>query len=118
MKPRRWFRYSLRTFFVLLTLLGGLLAWAGVQVSWIKERHRYIHPFPRDEYWNYNGKQPLISWLLGEEPVDGIRVLPVANPREPVHQQRRLSRHEFERKIRAVERAFPEAKVIPLREAD
>lgn len=35
MKPRRWFRFSLRTFFVLLTLFG---AWLGYQVNWIRQR--------------------------------------------------------------------------------
>jgi len=34
--PRRWFRFSLRTLFVVLTILG---VWLGVQVKWIKDRH-------------------------------------------------------------------------------
>ena len=32
---RRWFTYSLRTFFVLLTVFG---VWLGVQVKWIRDR--------------------------------------------------------------------------------
>ena len=35
LKPRRWFRISLRTFFVLVTLFG---VWLGVQLKWIKDR--------------------------------------------------------------------------------
>jgi len=35
MMPRRWFRFSLRTFFVVLTLLGVGL---GYQVNWIRQR--------------------------------------------------------------------------------
>ena len=36
MKPRRrWFRFSLRTLFVLLTLFG---IWLGIQVKWVRDR--------------------------------------------------------------------------------
>ena len=39
MKRRRWFRFSLRTFFVLLTVFG---VWLGVQVKWIRDRHQAL----------------------------------------------------------------------------
>ena len=39
MKPRRWFRFSLRTLFILLTLFG---VWLGVQVKWIRDRNQLI----------------------------------------------------------------------------
>lgn len=32
---RRWFRFGLRTLFVLLTVLG---VWVGVQMNWLRER--------------------------------------------------------------------------------
>ena len=32
---RRWFRFSLKTLFVVLTLFG---VWLGVQVNWIRQR--------------------------------------------------------------------------------
>src|SRR5262245_51555998 len=35
-RRRGWFSYSLRTFFVVLTILG---VWLGVQVKWIRDRH-------------------------------------------------------------------------------
>ena len=35
MKPRRWFRFSLRTLLVLVTLFG---VWLGVQVKWVRDR--------------------------------------------------------------------------------
>ena len=39
-KPRRrWFSYSLRTFFVLLTMFG---VWLGVQVKWIRDRREFV----------------------------------------------------------------------------
>jgi len=34
--PRRWFRFSLRTFFVAVTIFG---VWLAVQVKWIRDRH-------------------------------------------------------------------------------
>jgi len=36
---RRWFRFSLRTFFVVLTLF---CVWLGVQVKWIHDRHEAL----------------------------------------------------------------------------
>ena len=39
MKPRRWFRFSLRTMFVLLLVLSIPLAWLGVHVKWISDRN-------------------------------------------------------------------------------
>jgi hypothetical protein len=39
-KPRRrWFRFSLRTLFVLVTIFG---VWLGVQVNWIRERRAWL----------------------------------------------------------------------------
>jgi len=37
--PRRWFRYSLRTLFVLVTVF---CIWLGVQVKWIGDRHEAL----------------------------------------------------------------------------
>ena len=39
MKPRRWFRFSLRTFFVLVTVLGVLL---GYHIDWIVNRRAFL----------------------------------------------------------------------------
>lgn len=38
-KPRRWFRFSLRTMFVLMALVGAALGWVGVQLKWIRDRN-------------------------------------------------------------------------------
>ncbi len=40
---RRWFRFSLRTFLVLLTLF---CVWLGIQVQWIKDRHDVLARYP------------------------------------------------------------------------
>jgi len=39
---RRWFRFSLRTLFVLVAVLGVFLGWLGVQVKWIRDRHEAL----------------------------------------------------------------------------
>jgi hypothetical protein len=44
---RRWFRFSLRTLFVVVTVLGASLGWLVVQLKWIQDRHealRWIVP--------------------------------------------------------------------------
>jgi len=41
---RRWFRFSLRTVLVLLTLF---CVWLGVQVKWIRDRHDVLARYPK-----------------------------------------------------------------------
>jgi hypothetical protein len=36
--PRRRFYFSLRTLFVLMTILGLFLGWVGAQLKWIHDR--------------------------------------------------------------------------------
>jgi hypothetical protein len=38
-KPRRSFRFSLRTLFVVVTVFA---CWLGYQLNWIRERHAYL----------------------------------------------------------------------------
>ena len=56
MKPRRWFRFSLRTFFVLLTLFG---VWLGVQVKWIRDRHEALEWLWQNGIYGANDGQKL-----------------------------------------------------------
>ena len=39
---RRWFRFSLRTMFVVVTLLAVAAAWIGYNLNWIRQRHEMI----------------------------------------------------------------------------
>lgn len=39
-KARRWFRFSLRTMFVLVTVIGGTLGWIGYNLQWIRAREK------------------------------------------------------------------------------
>lgn len=43
MKPRRWFHFSLRTFFVLVALFGFALGWLDIQVKWLRDRRTALN---------------------------------------------------------------------------
>ena len=77
---RRWFRFSLRTLFVLMTVLGAGLGWLGVQLKWIRDRHQALEKWDNDQHV-VNAYEPLSDveapWslrLFGEFGVDGITV--------------------------------------------
>jgi hypothetical protein len=41
-KPkRRWFRFSLRMLFVLVTLVGVVAGWVAYQLNWIRQRREF-----------------------------------------------------------------------------
>jgi hypothetical protein len=46
---RRWFRFSLRTLFVLFTLLSIPFCWIGYQLNWIRERQEFRLAHPNNE---------------------------------------------------------------------
>jgi hypothetical protein len=51
---RRWFQFTLRTLFVVVTVLA---CWLGYAVSWIKQRHAFLaQPMtkPPPGRWIYN----------------------------------------------------------------
>lgn len=76
----RWFRFSLRTMFIVVTVLG---CWWGYQLNWIRQRHEAIGR-------NENaiacpavlGKAPWSLRMLGEQGYSVLYV-PVA-PSDPV----------------------------------
>ena len=42
-KPkRRWFRFSLRTLFVLVTITSVTAWWWTRQLNWVRERHKFL----------------------------------------------------------------------------
>ena len=45
-KPRRWFCFSLRTIFVVVTMGCTLLAWTVYQLNWIRERRKAMAEVP------------------------------------------------------------------------
>jgi hypothetical protein len=68
---RRWFRYSLRTLFVLVTVFG---IWLGVQVKWIRDRHEALNWLRESELTYDYGSAPA-PWsirVLGESGIQMI----------------------------------------------
>jgi hypothetical protein len=54
-KPRRrWFRYSLRTMFVVVTILSVPLGFVAYQLNWIQNRNRELQ---LDKYWPTDGPE-------------------------------------------------------------
>jgi hypothetical protein len=68
-KPkRRGFQFSLRTLFIVLTLVG---IWLGYHVNWIRQRHRFYQElWWKDDNLGFFDPKPF-PWslrLLGESP--------------------------------------------------
>src|SRR5262245_12715901 len=76
-KPRRWFRFSLRTTFLVVTAIS---LWLGYEVNWIGQRHAFLarqlnvvrasHPQYQYESrpWATSGaKAPGLLWMFGEK---------------------------------------------------
>ena len=40
---RRWFRFSLPTLFVLVTVIGIGAGWVAYQLNWIRQRHNFLN---------------------------------------------------------------------------
>jgi hypothetical protein len=70
---RRWFRFSLRTVFVVVTLVAVGIAWMQSQVKTVRERERLIKT---SIFWGVSSQHPpRIPWvwsLLGAKPVNAI----------------------------------------------
>lgn len=80
---RRWFRFSLRTFLVIVALVG---AWLGVQVKWSHDRRTaraamrsWTPADMRASGVPMDAEVPWVLALLGEQPVSVI-VVPKDGP--------------------------------------
>jgi hypothetical protein len=76
-KPKRpWFQFSLRTMFVLVTLVCVLLSWVGYSLNWIKQRREVLSRCLVAQEWLELGldgrlhhasrSAPSFLWLFGE----------------------------------------------------
>ena len=92
-KPKRhWFRFSLRTLFVLVTIIGVAAGWVAYQLNWIRQRHEFLGRPPNGIYANDNSELPWSLKLFGEK-----AMYTVYTPE--------LTKHE-------AEKLFPEAGVV------
>ena len=85
---RRWFQWSLRTLFVVVTLVGCATGWVVYQINWIRQRSEFVASEKRIHErrgvavtiaYTYPGKQPVrapfMLWTLGETGFSDICVL-------------------------------------------
>jgi len=105
MKPRRWFRFSLTTMFVVLTLcgvwLGGWL-WLRENMRWIQKRHEMIETPELAEVVRDGNHAPSVPWsirVLGEPGIAEIWIDPT-------------SEGDRDALAKRAERLFPEAKIV------
>jgi hypothetical protein len=63
--PRRWFRFSLRTMFVLVTVV---CVWLGYQLNWIRQRREVLNSgeFLGFQEVDRESRPPSLLWLFGE----------------------------------------------------
>src|SRR5436190_21469206 len=74
-KPkRRWFRFSLRTLFVVVTVIGIGAGWVAYQLNWIRQRHEFAKRYDSKsvfyDIFIVDGKSAKCPWclrLFGEE---------------------------------------------------
>ena len=111
-KPRLRFRFSLRTMFVLVTMLSVPLSWVGYHVNWIRLRREMLElvqtkktilssDIPRG-FSNADEQFPLSLWILGERPVFSMTV---GNAYVG-------SSQEMDARAEAARKLFPEAQFV------
>jgi hypothetical protein len=78
-KPRRiWFRFSLRTLFVLITLFACTMGWIAHSLNWIRQRRELCTRPDVEVLVNADGdypQAPAFLWLFGEKGRGIIRII-------------------------------------------
>ena len=105
-RPRRWFRFSLRTMFVLVTVL---CVWLGYAMNWIRQRRDFaaamtarsaefdvLHTHPRK-------RAPMGMSLLGEPAVKLVQIVETGADGLP--------RKDTEQIVQTAQKLFPEAEI-------
>jgi hypothetical protein len=86
-KPkRRWFRFSLRTMFVVVTLFGVAAGWVAYQLNWIRQRHEFVSARHSGQFAIGFVKAPWSLRLFGEKEAEFV----VSVPKEDIGLAREL----------------------------
>lgn len=103
---RRWFRFSLRTLLLLLTIACLVAAWLVPQLRWIRERHRALDDLaaPNAVESPFGNSAPWSIRLLGEQGYDRIAWVQTGTRDESIATRLR--------------ELFPEARICPMDQAE
>ena len=110
---RRWLRFSLRTVFVIVTLVA---CWLGYQLNWIHQRRTIVDGWPKWRVGNRGDAPPpdapCVLWLFAEPGYQEVIRLVVVNDIVVESQDYKSSSpDELLAELRRTKTLFPEAKV-------
>ena len=109
---RSWFRFSLRTVFVVVTVFA---CWLGYELNWLRERHFLVESGEAAVYPTNKGtrpRAPSLLWLFGEDGAGQITLsLALDKKPEPEDGSDLESLPTYNR----VRRAFPEGEITGVR---
>ena len=101
---RRWFTFSLRTLFVVVTLCGLVLGWMVWNLHWIRQRREYI-----GEELGAAVPAPGMLWLFGEYGRCAFAITYYAEPGETTARQLKPSELDD---LKLACRLFPESQIF------
>ena len=106
MKPRRWFRFSLRTLLVLVALPACGLSWLNAQREWMRDRkilgaRQTIEGEYYIMWWTTGGEAPWSLRILGEP---GLRRVTIAS-------RNKTTEAEKQHVVQIMQRRYPEAEI-------
>jgi len=103
-RPQRWPRFSLRGFFVLVTLLG---CWLGIQLKSIRDRHEFLAEYADSHAWTL-APPPGCLRYFGERGIDMLNLTVERQNYDPSIE------NESYPEVQRAHELFPEAKRITL----
>lgn len=97
--PRRRWSFSLRTLFVVVTVVAIPLGWIGYQLNWIRQRAIFLDGPHRGPWRSYEAHGKLLPWHL-------------ALFAEMSYSQIELNTAATDRDFEMTKRLFPEAEIV------
>jgi hypothetical protein len=114
---RNYFRFSLRTIFIITTVFCLLFAYVAYEINWITQRKAflaspdYLNPFGNESV-PYNRRGPLLSRYFDDLHYDTVAVPIKISTKDYVRDPfRTTNNHPLVKRAKVL---FPEAKIMPV----